>query len=65
MGIVRKYQPDIVSNIRSGWVGDYTNEEGGGAVKGEIRGGVVEKCFTLAPDGDIQRWLRTPPKLCH
>ena len=49
MGIVRKYQPDIVSNIRSGWVGDYTNEEGGGAVKGEIRGGVVEKCFTLAP----------------
>lgn len=49
MGMVRKYQPDLVSNVRSGWIGDYTNEEGGGAVKGEIRTGVVEKCFTLAP----------------
>lgn len=49
MGIVRKYQPDIVTNIRCGWIGDYTNEEGGGAVKGDIRSGVVEKCFTLAP----------------
>ena len=49
MGMVRKYQPDIVTNIRSGWMGDYTNEEGSGAVKGEIRSGVVEKCFTLAP----------------
>jgi alpha-L-fucosidase len=49
MGMVRKYQPDIVANVRSGWIGDYTNEEGGGAVKGEIRNGVVEKCFTLAP----------------
>lgn len=49
MGMVRKYQPDIVANVRSGWIGDYTNEEGGGAVKGGIRDGVVEKCFTLAP----------------
>ena len=49
MGMVRKFQPDIVTNIRSGWMGDYTNEEGSGAVKGEIRQGVVEKCFTLAP----------------
>jgi len=49
MGMVRKYQPDIVANIRSGWVGDYTNEEGSGAVKGEIRSGVVEKCFTIVP----------------
>lgn len=49
MGMVRKYQPDIVTNIRCGWIGDYTNEEGGGAVKGDIRSGVVEKCFTLAP----------------
>lgn len=49
MGIVRKFQPDIVTNSRCGWIGDYTNEEGSGAVKGEIRNGVVEKCFTLAP----------------
>ena len=55
MGMVRKYQPDIVTNIRSGWMGDYTNEEGGGAVRGPVRNGVVEKCFTLAPG-----WGYTP-----
>lgn len=55
MGIVRKYQPDILSNPRSGWIGDYTCEEGGGAVKGEIRTGVVEKCMTLSPG-----WGYTP-----
>lgn len=49
MGMVRKYQPDILANSRSGWVGDYDNEEGGGPVSGEIRSGVVEKCFTLTP----------------
>ncbi|MDR0657555.1 MAG: alpha-L-fucosidase [Mediterranea sp.] len=49
MGIVRKYQPDILANPRSGWCGDYTCEEGGAEVKGEIRKDVVEKCFTLAP----------------
>lgn len=48
MGIVRKYQPDIVVNPRSGWIGDFTCEEGGGAVTGEIRSGVVEKCVSLA-----------------
>lgn len=63
MGIVRKYQPDIVSNIRSGWVGDYTNEEGGGAVKGEIRGGVVEKCFTLAPGWGYTKMAEDPSKI--
>jgi len=47
MGIVRKYQPDILANLRSGWCGDYTCEEGGAAVKGKIRQGVVEKCFTI------------------
>ena len=49
MGMVRKYQPDIVTNARSGWTGDYGNEEGGGAVKGEIRKDVIEKCFSLTP----------------
>lgn len=49
MGMVRKYQPDIVVNVRSGWIGDYENEEGGGPVKGPVRSGVVEKCFTLTP----------------
>lgn len=55
MGIVRKYQPDVLVNPRSGWIGDYTCEEGGGAVKGTIRNGVVEKCLSLAPG-----WGYTP-----
>src|SRR5574344_15701 len=47
MGIVRKYQPDLVANLRSGWCGDYTCEEGGGPVKGDVRSGVVEKCMSV------------------
>ncbi len=34
MGMVRKYQPDIVVNPRSGWMGDFTCEEGGWCRKG-------------------------------
>lgn len=49
MGMVRKFQPDIVVNPRSGWCGDYTCEEGVGAIKGGIRSGVVEKCLSLTP----------------
>jgi len=63
MGMVRKYQPDIVTNIRSGWLGDYTNEEGGGAVKGEIRSGVVEKCFTLAPGWGYTHSMKDPERI--
>lgn len=63
MGMVRKYQPDIVTNIRCGWIGDYTNEEGGGAVKGEIRNGVVEKCFTLAPGWGYTTMMEDPARI--
>src|SRR5690606_37889127 len=49
MGMARKYQPNMAVNPRSGWIGDYTCEEGAGAVKGSIRKGVVEKCISLAP----------------
>lgn len=55
MGIVRKYQPDIVTNPRTGWIGDYTCEEGGGEVRGSIRKGVVEKCFSLTPGWGYNR----------
>lgn len=48
MGIIRKYQPNILVNPRSGWIGDYTCEEGTGAVKGDIRSGVVEKCLSIS-----------------
>lgn len=63
MGIVRKYQPDILTNIRCGWVGDYTNEEGGGAVMGEIRSGVVEKCFTIALGWGYTTVMEDPDKI--
>lgn len=49
IGMIRKYQPGIVMNPRSGWIGDYTCDEGGGAIKGEIRKVLQEKCITLGP----------------
>lgn len=49
IGMIRKYQPDIVMNPRSGWIGDYTCDEGWGAVKGNIRDVLQEKCITLGP----------------
>jgi alpha-L-fucosidase len=63
MGIVRKYQPDILVNPRSGWTGDYGCEEGGGAVKGEIRSGVVEKCVSLAPGWGYSKQMEDPDKI--
>ena len=49
IGMIRNYQPDIVMNPRSGWIGDYTCDEGGGAIRGEIRTQLQEKCITLGP----------------
>ncbi|MGW0820112.1 alpha-L-fucosidase [Streptomyces sp. NPDC002845] len=47
-GLVRKHQPDIVTTLRSGWIGDFTSEEGGSVPSGGIRTGrVAEKCFTI------------------
>lgn len=48
MGIVRKYQPDILVNPRSGWYGDYKSEEGAHAVTGPIRSeDAYEKCMSI------------------
>jgi alpha-L-fucosidase len=48
MGMVRKHQPDIVATSRSGWMGDYTSEEGGSVPTGAIRTGkLAEKVFTV------------------
>ncbi len=63
MGIVRKYQPDIVCNLRSGWIGDFTCEEGGGEVKGKIRSGVVEKCLSLAPGWGYNKQMENPASI--
>jgi alpha-L-fucosidase len=56
IGIVRKYQPDVIVNSRSGWYGDIKSEEGGQPVTGPIRNeDVWEKCMTMAPG-----WGYTP-----
>ncbi|WP_220213455.1 alpha-L-fucosidase [Streptomyces shenzhenensis] len=48
MGMVRKHQPDIVANARSGWMGDYGSDEGPSVPSGAIRTGkLVEKVFTV------------------
>jgi alpha-L-fucosidase len=49
MGIVRKYQPDIIVNPRTGWYGDYKSEEGSQAITGPVRTEEVwEKNMTMA-----------------
>lgn len=63
MGIVRKYQPDIVANPRSGWCGDYTCEEGAGSVTGPIRSGVVEKCVSLSPGWGYNKMMEDSTKV--
>lgn len=42
MGMVRKYQPDAIANLRYGWVGDMIEEEGGGPSTGPIRNQVYQ-----------------------
>src|SRR5450432_2846544 len=37
MGMVRKYQPDAITNLRYGWMGDLKEEEGPRETKGPIR----------------------------
>ncbi|WP_405959777.1 alpha-L-fucosidase [Streptomyces sp. NBC_00024] len=47
-GLVRKHQPDAVTTLRAGWIGDFTSEEGPSVPSGAIRTGkVAEKCFTI------------------
>lgn len=45
--MVRQYQPKILINPRSGWQGDYEEEEGGAPIKGPIRARPWEKTFSL------------------
>lgn len=56
MGMVRKYQPDVIVNPRTGWYGDYKSEEGGQAITGPVRTEEMsEKNMTMAPG-----WGYTP-----
>ncbi len=45
--MVKKYQPDVVINPRSGLRGDFRTEEGGSDVTGPIRPYPWEKCMTV------------------
>lgn len=48
MGMVRKYQPDIIVNPRSSWMGDFMSEEGGGPITGPVRTkDIWQKCMTI------------------
>jgi alpha-L-fucosidase len=47
MGIIRKYSPNVISNRRSGWIGDIEDEEGGSKVTGPVRHVYWEKCLNL------------------
>lgn len=46
---VRKRQPRILINPRSGWQGDFETEEGGKPIIGPVRPKPWEKTFTLGP----------------
>ncbi|MCU0793585.1 MAG: alpha-L-fucosidase [Opitutaceae bacterium] len=64
MGIVRKHQPDIIVNPRSGWVGDIRAEEGGARVTGPIRSEYIyEKCMTVAPGWGYTKHYENPEKV--
>lgn len=48
MGMVRKYQPDIIVNPRSGWMGDFESEEGSAPVTGPVRTKQIwQKCMSV------------------
>jgi alpha-L-fucosidase len=52
MGLVRKYQPEMIVNERFGWIGDVHAEEGGSATSGDIRfENYGEKCISLQKGG--------------
>ena len=52
MGMVRKYQPDAITNLRYGWMGDIIEEEGSSETKGPVRNRVIcDKCLTMQIGG--------------
>lgn len=64
MGIVRKYQPDIIVNSRSGWYGDIKEEEGGAQITGGLRTeDIYEKCMSMGPGWGYTKHYRNPDKI--
>jgi alpha-L-fucosidase len=64
--MVRKHQPGIVINPRSGWQGDFKVQEGGKPITGPIIGTPWEKCLNLNKSSwgynSVQR-LMTPQEV--
>ena len=64
MGLVRKYQPDILVNPRCGWYGDYKCEEGRAPVTGAVRTeDIYEKCMSMGPGWGYSKVLENPDKV--
>lgn len=52
MGMVRRYQPDAITNLRYGWMGDILEEEGDAETTGPIRSKVIyDKNLTMQHGG--------------
>ena len=50
MGMVRRYQPDAVTNYRYAWIGDIGEEEGGATITGPVRTSqICDKNLTIHP----------------
>lgn len=64
MGMVRKYQPDVLVNPRCGWYGDYKCEEGSAPVTGPIKSeDVYEKCMSIAHSWGYNKTMEDPEKV--
>jgi alpha-L-fucosidase len=64
MGMVRKYQPGILVNPRSGWYGDYFSEEGASPITGPVRSAqVYEKTLSLHESWGYEKHAEDPTKI--
>lgn len=64
MGMVRKYQPGILVNPRSGWYGDYFSEEGASPITGPVRTTqMYEKTLSLHESWGYEKHAEDPTKI--
>jgi len=64
MGMVRKLQPDILVNPRTGWYGDYLSEEGASPITGPVRSTqFYEKTLSLHESWGYEKHAEDPNKI--
>ena len=64
MGMVRKYQPGILVNPRTGWYGDYLSEEGVSPITGPVRSTqFYEKTLSLHESWGYDTTAEDPDKV--